>query len=77
MYVQASGAWRRSDPFLETELELDTFLLRTTFGYSAARWLRFEAFHAYTRQDSKITGGEIDRQRVGAQVVISQPVRIR
>lgn len=77
MYVQASGAWRRSDPFLETELELDTFLLRTTFGYSAARWLRVEAFHAYTRQDSKITGGEIDRQRVGAQVVISQPVRIR
>ena len=77
MYVQTSGAWRRSEPFIQGELELDTFLLRTTVGYSATRWLRLEAFHAYTRQDSTITGGEIDRQRVGGQIVISQPVRIR
>lgn len=77
MYVQTSASWRRTDPFVETELELDTLLFRTTFGYSATRWMRLEAYHAYTRQDSKIAGGEIDRQRVGAQVVISQPVRIR
>jgi hypothetical protein len=77
MYVQASAGWRRSDPFLIDELELDTLRLHTTFGYAALRWLRLEAFHAYTRQDSKVTGGEIDRQRVGAQVVISQPMRIR
>lgn len=77
MYLQASGAWRRTDPFVETELELDTFTLRTTFGYATTRWMRLEAFHAYTRQDSRITGGEIDRHRVGGQIVISQPVRIR
>jgi hypothetical protein len=77
MYVQAAAGWRRSDPFLLDELELDTLRLHTTFGYAALRWLRLEAFHAYTRQDSRITGGEIDRQRVGAQIVISQPMRIR
>ena len=77
MYVQASGGWRRSDPFIVGELELDTFRVQTTFGYSATRWLRLEAYHAYTRQDSSVTGGEIDRQRIGGQIVISQPMRIR
>lgn len=76
-YVQSSAAWRRSIPFIETSLQLDTIWLRSTVGYSAARWLRLEGFHAYTRQDSIVTGGEIDRQRAGFQVVISQPVRIR
>ena len=51
--------------------------LRSTVGYSAARWLRLEGFHAFTRQDSQVTGGEINRQRIGAQVVVSQPMRIR
>jgi hypothetical protein len=77
MYVQATAGWRRTDPFVADELALDTFRIQTTFGYSATRWMRLEAFHAYTRQDSRITGGEIGRQRVGAQVVISQPMRIR
>jgi hypothetical protein len=77
MYVQTAAGWRRSDPFLIDELELDTLRFNTTFGYAALRWLRLEAFHAYTRQDSRVTGGEIDRQRVGAQIVISQPMRIR
>jgi hypothetical protein len=77
MYVQASAGWRRSDPFLLDELELDTFRVHTTFGYAATRWLRLEAFHAYSRNDSKVTGGEIDRQRIGGQIVISQPMRIR
>jgi hypothetical protein len=77
MYVQGSAAWRRSDPFVANELQLDTIWLRSTLGYSASRWLRLEGFYAFTRQDSQVTGGEINRQRVGAQVVISQPMRIR
>jgi hypothetical protein len=77
LYVQGSAAWRRTDPFLEGELQLDTIWIRSTVGYSAARWLRLEGFHAYTRQDSIVVGGEIDRQRAGFQAVISQPMRIR
>jgi hypothetical protein len=77
LYVQGSAAWRRSDPFVVNELQLDTIWIRSTLGYSAARWLRIEGFHAFTRQDSQVTGGEINRQRAGVQVVISQPMRIQ
>jgi hypothetical protein len=49
----------------------------TTAGYNTSRWLRLEVFHIYTRQDSRITGGEINRHRAGAQLVLSQPMRIR
>jgi len=77
LYVEGSAAWRRSDPFIANELQLDTIWIRSTLGYSASRWLRIEGYHAYTRQDSIVTGGEINRQRVGVQAVISQPVRIQ
>ena len=77
-YLQSSGSWRRTDPLaLLAELDLDTFLVDTTVGYSTSRWLRLEGFHVYTRQDSRFTGGEINRHRIGAQLVISQPMRIR
>lgn len=77
LYVEGSAAWRRSNPLVANELNLDTVWIRSTLGYSAARWLRIEGFHAFTRQDSRITGGEINRQRAGVQAVISQPMRIQ
>ena len=77
MYVQGSGAWRRTDPFLAGELPLDTTAVRSTLGYSATRYLRVEGFYAFTRQDSRIAGGKVNRQRIGVQVVISQPMRIQ
>ena len=52
-------------------------MLRSTLGYAATRYLRVEGFYAFTRQDSRIAGGKVNRQRVGAQVVISQPMRIQ
>ena len=76
-YTQASGAWRRSMPFEVDALELDTIWLRSTLGYTAARWLRVEGLYTFTRQDSAVTGGEVDRHRVGVQLVISQPMRIQ
>jgi hypothetical protein len=75
-YVQGMVAWRRSIPFLSTALQLDSILTRATVGYALARWFRVEAFHAFTRQDSVVTGGEINRHRVGVQMVISRPMRI-
>jgi hypothetical protein len=77
MYVQGSGAWRRTDPFLAGELPLDTTALRGTLGYSVTRHLRVEVFDAFTRQDSRIAGGRVNRQRIGVQIVISQPMRIQ
>ena len=77
-YVQSSAGWRRTSPLLALqELDLDTFVVDNTVGYGVSRWLRIEAFHLYTRQDSSIAGGEINRHRAGAQLVISQPMRIR
>jgi hypothetical protein len=76
-YVQADAGWRRSDPsFGDIDLQLDTFLTDATFGYSATRWFRVEAYHAWSLQDSIVTGGEVSRHRVGAQFVVSQPMRI-
>lgn len=77
MYVQGSAAWRRSDPFVTTEFPLDTVWLRSALGYWVARWLRAETFYAFTRQDSRVAGGQINRHRAGVQVVVSQPMRIR
>jgi hypothetical protein len=77
MYLQGSASWRRTDPFVVGELPLDTTLLRSTLGYSATRYLRIEGFYAFTRQDTRIAGGKVNRQRAGAQVVISQPMRIQ
>lgn len=58
------------------ELPLDTTLLRSTFGYATTRFLRVEAFYTFTWQDSRIAGGKVNRQRIGAQIVIAQPMRI-
>lgn len=77
LYVRSSGAWRRTNPLILEDLALDSFVTDNTLGYAAARWLRLEVFHAFSRQDSTITGGEINRHRAGAQVVVSQPMRIR
>jgi hypothetical protein len=75
-YTQGSAAWRRMTPFEDQALELDTIWLRSTVGYSLARWARVEALYTFTRQDSIITGGEVNRHRAGIQFVISQPMRI-
>lgn len=76
LYVQASGAWRRTDPLLLEDLDLDSFTADGTFGYAPSRWLRLEGFYIYTRQDSHNTEGEINRHRAGVRLVLAQPMRI-
>lgn len=76
-YLQASGSWRRSVPYFASELELHSFVTRATIGYALTRWFRVEGFHAFSRQDTVVTGGEINRHRIGAQMVISQPMRLQ
>jgi hypothetical protein len=76
MYVQGTGSWRRTDPLIEEALQLDTLRLQSTLGYSVSRWLHLEGFYHYTRQETQL-GGLIDRQRVGIQAVIAQPMRLR
>ena len=76
--VKADGSWRRSNPFfVDVEVRLDTIVSQATIGYATRRWLRTEGFYAYSRQDSVIPGEPIQRHRIGMQVVVSQPMRIR
>jgi hypothetical protein len=76
-YVQQSASWRRSVPLLLEGSERRTTWVNSVVGYAVQRWLRLEGYWAFTRQDTQQPGGLIDRHMVGAQVVISEPVRIR
>jgi hypothetical protein len=76
MYLQGTALWRRSRPLESTSLQLDTSWVRSTLGYATSRWLRVEGYYAFSRQDTRIAGGGINRHVAGAQLVVSQPMRI-
>jgi hypothetical protein len=77
-YIDGSTAWRRSEPVLARELELDAIWLQTTVGYAFRRWLRLELFYTGAFQDTPVVdGGQVNRNRVGVQVVTSRPMRFR
>jgi hypothetical protein len=76
-YLQESAAWRRTDPFVASEVALDSIFLDTVFGYAVQRWLRIEGYHSFTTQDNRLAAGQISRHVVGVQFVVSEPVRIR
>jgi hypothetical protein len=77
LYTQGSAAWSKMTPFETNILQLDTIWIRSTVGYAAARWARVELLYTFTRQDSIVTGGEVNRHRIGVQFVVSQPMRIQ
>jgi hypothetical protein len=76
-YIEGDGSWRRSNPFFNLDIRFDTIISHATIGYSTLRWFRTEGYYAYSRQDSIIPGAPIQRHRIGMQVVVSQPMRIR
>jgi hypothetical protein len=77
VYVQGDAAWRRTDPLIQGQLDLHSYWTRSTVGVTLARALRLESYYAFSRQDSRIPGGLVVRHRVGAQVVLGHPMRIR
>ncbi|HEY2432316.1 MAG TPA: hypothetical protein VGI12_06545 [Vicinamibacterales bacterium] len=80
-YVQESAAWRRTNPFVAGELPLDSLWFDTLGGYAIGRSLRVEGYWIFTRQETRLaehlTTGLITRHVIGAQIVISEPMRIR
>jgi len=77
LYLQEAAAWRRTDPFVASQLPLDSIWLNNVVGYAVQRWFRLEGYYAFTRQDNRQTAGQVGRHVVGAQVVVSEPMRIR
>ena len=76
-YIQSSTTWRRNNPVLEGEPALQSFWLNTTVGYAVVRTVRVEGYYTVAWQDTRLAGGRVNRQRVGAQVVLSAPMRIQ
>jgi hypothetical protein len=76
-YLQETAAWRRTDPFVGTELALDSLYLHTVLGWAVQKWFRIEGYHSFTAQDNRVTAGEISRHIFGVQFVVSEPMRIR
>ena len=80
LYVQESASWLRARPFApldELEIERRSTWINSTLGYALQRWVRLEGYWAFTRQDTPRPGGQINRHVIGAQVSISEPMRIR
>jgi hypothetical protein len=74
---QASFSWRSNQALTPNEPDLRSLWLEGTLGYNVQNWLRVEGFFVRSRQSIDRPGGLLDRNRVGFQIVTSNPVRIR
>jgi len=80
MYAEASASWRSNEPLVAGEageLPLRSLWLGGVVGYAAQPWLRIEGVYGRTQQRIDRPGGDLERNRIGVQVVTSKPVRIR
>jgi len=77
LYAQESFSWRRARPLDPLDQERRSTWMHSVLGYTVQRWLRIEGYYAFSRQDTRLAGGQVDRHIVGAQFVVSEPVRIR
>ncbi|HET7220261.1 MAG TPA: hypothetical protein VFJ02_19535 [Vicinamibacterales bacterium] len=68
---------RDSDPLASELPGLRSLWVRSTVSYLATRWMRIEGFYAAALQDARRAGGQIDRSRLGVQVVTSTRMRVR
>lgn len=76
-YAQSSVSWRSNDPLTPGALSLRSWWIDGTIGYSVQPWARIEGFYNGVRQTIDRPGGDLDRNRLGFQIVTGKPVRIR
>jgi hypothetical protein len=76
-YAEGSLSWRRDAPLVGSEPALRSLWAGGVVGYAVQPWLRVEGFYGSTHQTVDRPGGQVDRNRVGVQVVTAKPVRIR
>jgi len=77
MYIESNVSWRSNEPLVAGDLPLRSLWLSGLVGYAAQPWLRIEGFYGRTQQRIDRPGGDLERNRVGVQVVTAKPVRIR
>jgi hypothetical protein len=75
--LSASMAVVENDALRTSELGLRSTWARSSISYAATRYLRIEGFYIAVFQNTQRAGGQINRSRVGVQVVTSTRTRIR
>jgi hypothetical protein len=82
-YSHSALAWRSNDPLtvgpdaLTIGVPLRSTWIQSSFGFMATRWAGIEMFYSGTHQTIDRPGGQLERRRVGFQVITAKPVRIR
>jgi len=77
VYTSTGLSWRKNDPLLDTEPPLRSVWIEGTIGYAVSPSVHLEVFYGGTHQTIDRPGGQLDRNRIGFQVVTAKPVRIR
>ncbi len=77
LYLHGSTSWRRSKPLELTDVRrLDTMTLGATAGYTVSRQIRLQGVYFFTHQDSIARVVQVNRNRLGIELVLFNPVRI-
>jgi hypothetical protein len=78
-YTEHGIVLRDDSPLTNTTEQLPLRSLRTNsiFGWAPQPWVRLEAFYARVQQSSLRAGGQLDRNRIGFQIVTSKPMRMQ
>jgi hypothetical protein len=74
---QSAVSWRRNEPLTPGDLRLKSWWIESAVGYALESWVRLEAFYNGSRQTIDRPGGVLDRNRIGFQVVMAQPMRMQ
>ena len=78
LYLQGSGSWGRTIPLDNRPFQRhDTITLHSTVGYALSRQTHLQGVYIFTRQSSFVTADkEINRNRIGVEFVLFNPMRI-
>ncbi|MGE3520777.1 MAG: hypothetical protein AB7J63_17660, partial [Vicinamibacterales bacterium] len=76
-YTEGVVSWRSNQPLAAAFQSLTSVWVGATVGYVLQPWARVEAFYGSTHQSIDRPGGQLDRHRVGIQVITAKPMRIR
>jgi hypothetical protein len=76
-YLRSSISWARNQPLTIGGLKLRSTWIAGSAGYALRPWIRFEGFYDGTAQNIDQPGGQMDRNRVGFQIITTRPMRIR
>jgi hypothetical protein len=79
-YTEHSALFRDDQPLLTSDpnsLPLRSLRTNSIFGWAPQRYVRIEAFYSRVQQSTLRAGGEVNRNRIGIQIVTSKPMRFQ